>query len=43
MTDETERLVQAWIMRFCEAPVLIDTELMRAVLADAEREPETIE
>lgn len=36
MDIETERLVRAWILRFCEAPVLIDKELMRRVLADTE-------
>lgn len=38
MDIETERLVQAWMLRFCEAPVLIDKELMRQVLADGEDE-----
>ncbi len=36
MDDETETLVRRWILTFCEAPVLIDKELMRRVLADAE-------
>lgn len=36
MDEETEALVRRWILRFCEAPVLIDKELMRRVLADAE-------
>ncbi|WP_428150349.1 hypothetical protein [Brevundimonas sp.] len=36
MDAETEHLIQRWIIAFCEAPVLIDAELMRAVLADAE-------
>jgi len=40
MDMETERLVQAWILRFCEAPVLVDKELMRAMLADHETQPE---
>lgn len=44
MDIETQRLVEAWILRFCEAPVLIDKELMRRLLAeqadkDQEREP----
>jgi hypothetical protein len=42
MTDDTETLIQRWILRFCEMPILIDPELMRRVLADAEvktREP----
>ncbi len=34
MDKETESLVQRWIVAFCEAPILIDKELMRAVLAD---------
>lgn len=39
MDEETEALVRRWILRFCEAPVLIDKELMRRVLADAETKP----
>ena len=39
MTDETEALVRRWILRFCEMPILIDPELMRRVLADAEAKP----
>lgn len=30
--DDTEALIQAWIVTFCEMPVLIDPDLMRAVL-----------
>jgi hypothetical protein len=33
---ETKALVQRWILTFCEAPVLIDAELMRRVLDDAD-------
>ena len=33
MDEDTQRLVERWIMTFCEAPVLIDAELMRRVLA----------
>lgn len=40
MDDETERLIQRWIIRFCEMPALVDPELMRAVLADLEKTPE---
>ena len=36
MTDDTDALVRRWILRFCEIPILIDPELMRRVLADAE-------
>ncbi|MGZ9098710.1 MAG: hypothetical protein ACXW3O_03315 [Brevundimonas sp.] len=36
MDIETKALVQRWILAFCEAPVLIDAELMRRVLDDAE-------
>ncbi len=40
MDAETEGLIQRWIIAFCEMPVLIDPELMRAVLADVEAEPQ---
>lgn len=40
MDIETERLVQRWIIAFCETPVLVDPELMRAVLADVETKTE---
>ena len=36
MDVETEKLIQRWIIAFCEAPVLVDPELMRIVLADEE-------
>jgi hypothetical protein len=39
MDTETRALVQRWIIAFCEAPVLIDAELMRRVLADVEDKP----
>ena len=32
LDTETEGLVQRWILAFCEAPVLVDPELMRRVL-----------
>lgn len=38
MDIETKALVQRWILTFCEAPVLIDAELMQRVLDDAEAE-----
>ena len=42
MDDETEDLVRRWILAFCEAPVLVDAELMRRLLAEhRERHPET--
>ena len=39
MDAETESLIQRWILAFCEAPVLVDAELMRMVLADIEANP----
>ena len=36
MDDETERLIRRWMIAFCEMPVLIDAELMRSVLDEAE-------
>lgn len=36
MDVETRALVQRWMIAFREPPVLIDAELMRRVLADAE-------
>jgi hypothetical protein len=38
--EELSRLTDRWIIAFCEAPVLLDAELMRRVLADAERRSE---
>ena len=40
MDNETESLIQRWIIAFCEVPVLVDAELMRTVLADVEDKPE---
>lgn len=37
---ETKALVQRWILTFCEAPVLVDAELMRRVLDEADAEAE---
>lgn len=39
MDDDTEALIQRWIIAFCEMPVIVDPELMRALLADAEDQP----
>jgi hypothetical protein len=36
LDSETSSLVQRWIIAFCEAPVLIDADLMRQVLDDVE-------
>ncbi|MDO9586531.1 MAG: hypothetical protein Q8R45_08360 [Brevundimonas sp.] len=36
MDTETRALVQRWILAFCETPILIDPDLMRRVLDDAE-------
>ena len=36
MDEETDALIQRWIITFCEMPPLVDKELMRAVLADME-------
>jgi hypothetical protein len=38
MTDDLDRLTEQWILTFCEAPVLVDPELMRRVLADYEQD-----
>ncbi len=40
MDNETEALVKRWIIAFCEMPILIDAELMRAVLAEVEAKPQ---
>ncbi|MDP3404899.1 MAG: hypothetical protein Q8S03_09425 [Brevundimonas sp.] len=40
METETEALIRRWIVAFCEVPILIDPELMRGLLADAEARPE---
>jgi hypothetical protein len=36
LDSETRTLVERWILAFCETPVLIDAELMRRVLDEAE-------
>lgn len=36
MDDELADLTNRWIIAFCEAPVLLDKDLMRRVLAEAE-------
>lgn len=32
MTEDTEALIQRWIIAFCEMPVIVDPVLMRLVL-----------
>ena len=32
MTEDTEALVQRWIIAFCEVPIIVDPALMRLVL-----------
>lgn len=32
MTEDTEALVQRWILAFCETPIIVDPVLMRLVL-----------
>ena len=39
MDSETKRLIERWILTFCEPPALIDAELMRRVLAEHEARP----
>ncbi|MES2833259.1 MAG: hypothetical protein V4707_00975 [Pseudomonadota bacterium] len=39
MDGETNRLIEHWILTFCEPPPLIDVELMRRVLAEHEARP----
>ncbi len=39
MDNETNRLIERWILAFCEPPPLIDAELMRRVLAEHEARP----
>lgn len=34
MNEDTDRLVERWILAFCEPPPLIDAELMRRMLAE---------
>jgi len=36
LDSETRALVQRWIIAFCETPVLIDVDLMRQVLDEAD-------
>jgi hypothetical protein len=38
LDSDIDALVQRWILTFCEAPVLIDAELMARVLAEHEAE-----
>ncbi|HEY1224432.1 MAG TPA: hypothetical protein VGE54_04310 [Brevundimonas sp.] len=39
MDADGERLLERWILAFCEPPPLIDVELMRRVLAEHEARP----
>lgn len=34
MDDETERLVERWILTFLETPILADAELLTRLLAE---------
>lgn len=34
MDDEADRLVERWILAFCEVPPVVDPELMRRLLAE---------
>ncbi|MEE2848759.1 MAG: hypothetical protein VX561_02695, partial [Pseudomonadota bacterium] len=36
MTEEERQLVDRWIVTFCEAPPVIDAELMRRLIAEQE-------
>ncbi|WP_291535519.1 DUF2945 domain-containing protein [Brevundimonas sp.] len=36
MTDEERALVERWILAFCEAPPVVDAELMRRLIAEHE-------
>lgn len=36
MTDDAVRLLERWILAFCEPPPLIDVELMTRMLAEHE-------
>ncbi|MEC8455771.1 MAG: hypothetical protein VXZ43_02565, partial [Pseudomonadota bacterium] len=36
MTEEERRLVDQWIVTFCEAPPVVDAELMRRLIAEQE-------
>jgi hypothetical protein len=40
MDADLETLVDRWMLAFCEAPVLVDADLMRAVLDDLQTTPE---
>ena len=39
-TDEERALVEQWILIFCEAPPVIDVELMRRLIAEHQAEPQ---
>lgn len=40
MTDEERALVEQWILIFCEAPPVIDVELMRRLIAEHQAKPQ---
>lgn len=40
MTDDAKRLLDRWILTFCEPPPLIDVELMTRLLAEHEAKGE---
>lgn len=39
--DETADLIRRWMLTFCEMPILVDADLMRAVLNDSEAQTRT--
>ncbi len=42
MTETTEALIQRWMIAFCEAPIIVDPELMRMVLDGPKNDREPI-
>jgi hypothetical protein len=42
MTDEERELVERWIITFCEAPPVIDVELMRRPIAEQQATPQGV-
>lgn len=38
MTETTEALIQRWILAFCEAPIMVEPDLMRRVLDRLDQE-----
>ncbi len=41
MTETTAALVQRWILAFCEAPIMVEPDLMRRVLDTLDQENRT--